>query len=246
MVAGTNNLQFESFARKLKQNRNHPFLKENGVEPNISRFHFDVSTALVRAAKAPADEQEQILTAVLLLQQGLSIHDLIDAKSGQNKQLTVLAGDLSSGYYYQILAAIPNVHLLRELCIAVANINEAKMSLISGTDLKSDGDVVLNETIHGALLYALVTHYFPEATDWQEQVQALVRADLARRSLLKRPSVHFTWRQMTERLTDATERLLNIQPHTVLQPIFLPLLDYLTTAQKNLETQSLTEGNHTW
>ncbi len=246
MVAGINNLQYDTFSEQLKQSRNHPFLKKHGVEPNISRFHFDVSMALLRAANVPPKDAEQILAAVLLLQQGLAIHDSIDMLDGQTKQLTVLAGDLSSGHYYQILAAIPNVQLLRVLCIAVADINEAKMALISGAELKSDGDTALNETIIGALLYALAEHYFADEPEWHEQIQALVRAELTRRSLLKRQPVHFNWRQVTERLTDAIDRLVKLEPHTVLQPIALFLLDYLLSAQKNLETQSLTEGNHTW
>jgi heptaprenyl diphosphate synthase len=246
-MASKEHLHFDDMVKRTKSYVTHPFLTANGVEPSISRFHFDVSQALLTAAEVSKHEAEQVMTAVLLLHQGLSIHDTVDDIYGKRKQLTVLAGDFSSGHYYHILAHIPNTQLLSALCEAVVQVNEAKMTLIATPDLSPRQYADLHETIHGALLYALATFYFPDSTDWESQVQALVRGFIADEHLLKEQfAAHLTWRQALEWLTEVIERLIKAQGNALLQPISALLVDYLITMQHKLETQSLTERNHTW
>lgn len=246
-MASTENLCFDEMVKKAEGYVRHPFLVAEGVEPSLSRFHFDVSQALLSVAGVQKSEAEQVIAAVLLLHQGLSVHDVVDDVSDRRKQLTVLAGDFSSGHYYSILANLPNTRLLCDLCYAVVQVNEAKMTLISNLELSSVEYAKLYETIHGALLYVLANHYFPGSSDWQTQIQALVRGFIANEQLLKKQlAAHLSWRPAMEWLTEVIERLIKAQANAVLQPISAFLLDYLTSLQKKLETQSLTEGNHTW
>jgi len=77
------------------------------------------------------DEHEQSAISVAMIYSALAAHDQIKElnASSKSQQLTVLAGDYYSGLYYQMLARISNVDLIRSLSNGVIDISEKKASV---------------------------------------------------------------------------------------------------------------------
>lgn len=123
------------------------FLCENGVEPE--RAHrYCVTTGLV--------------------QLGLDVHDTVKLSyddhvvSERNRQLSVLAGDLYSSYYYHLLAESGDIDAIYMLAGAIQQINEWKMQLYvleREDQLSWEKYLVLRKQIDTAL-YSAFVHQF--------------------------------------------------------------------------------------
>lgn len=168
--------EFHEVAGRVRQDMHHPFLKASHIEQSVSRFHFDTGRMIMEAGNAPADEIRVVLEAVLLLHEGLSIHDRVDDVEPKSRQLMVLAGDYESSQYYSLLAGLGNHQLLEALSEAVVSINEAKCTLTQlGGTLSRDAMRELLVSIQGELLFALGRIYTP-GTDWQSTIRRMVEA----------------------------------------------------------------------
>lgn len=166
---------FQRVTRCAKAHMDHDYLAKRKVRQAVSPFHFDLGYAILRAAAVPDSEVERVLTAVLLLEQGLSIHDEIDEWGAAEQGLVVLAGDYDSSKYYLILAELGDRQLMHELCEAVVRINEAKMDLLMASPLSLDVYLERMLTIEAELLRALVRHYHPQPEPWMARVDEAVR-----------------------------------------------------------------------
>jgi len=166
---------FQRVARCAKAHMDHEYLAKRKVRQAVSPFHFDLGYAILQSAAVPDVEAERVLTAVLLLEQGLSIHDEIDEWRAAEQGLVVLAGDYDSSKYYLILAELGDRRLMHELCEAVVRINEAKMDLLMASPLSLDVYVERMSTIEAELLRALVRHYHPDPGPWMAKVEEAVR-----------------------------------------------------------------------
>lgn len=128
------------------------FLCENGI--SRGRAHtFCVTTALIQLG---LDTHEQVR---------LTYDDSLFAE--RNRQLTVLAGDYCSGYYYNLLAEAGEVEAIQILANAVEEINEAKMELYireQQNNLSWETYQVLRKKIDTALYVGFVQHY--AVSDW--------------------------------------------------------------------------------
>lgn len=211
----------------------------------MSRFHYEVARTILHAGNVAVGEANQVMDAVLLLQQGLALHDRVDEESGLRRQLHVLAGDFCSGQYYKILAQVKNQPLLIELCAAVMKINESKMALYHSQQNGTGTNVMdLLEVIEGELLFALARHYLKDATGWFPQIRSLVRAHIVKEQMvIKKASKYFTARQAYEWIGEAIEQMMHIQPNAIFQPIAAFITEYLAPAQKTIEAQTYAEGN---
>ncbi|GMA55741.1 hypothetical protein GCM10025858_02440 [Alicyclobacillus sacchari] len=81
---------FRRVERKALTHMHHDYLTTRKVRQAVSRFHFDAGYAILSAAAVKDDEIEQVLTALLLLEQGLSIHDDVDRCQSSDQGLIVL------------------------------------------------------------------------------------------------------------------------------------------------------------
>jgi heptaprenyl diphosphate synthase len=240
-----NEVRFENVAERVKEYIDHSFLDKAQVHPITSRFHFDVASAILQSSGVPPTESQRILEALLLLEQGLSIHDDVDGHPDEKRQLHVLAGDYCSSQYYWILARLNDAALLDALCSAVIDINEAKMSWCSlPIHVSSDMYMELQEIIHGQLLFALADHFLPDASAWKVHIQSIVRAFVVKEEVTRRKvPKYFTLRQAYDWLTDAMERVIHAPANVIVQPILLFVMDYLAPIKSMLESQSYAEGN---
>jgi heptaprenyl diphosphate synthase len=239
-------LRAEEVHLRLQQHTHHELLRRTRVGPQVSRFHFEVAKTILYAAKVPQEEATQVLEAVLLLQQGLALHDRVDDETGLRRQLHVLAGDYCSSQYYRLLSRVQNEALLVELCSAVMRINEAKMELYRtpGSVQETDG-MGLMEIIEGELLFALARHYLDDPAAWMPQIRSLVRAHIVKKEMgARKVPKYFTLRQAYEWLGEASERIVHMQANAILQPIASFITEYILPAQKSIESQFFVEGNH--
>ncbi|WP_067933618.1 heptaprenyl diphosphate synthase component 1 [Alicyclobacillus kakegawensis] len=251
-LAEVNDIRFQELDQRVRRYIDHPLLRKHRIEPAASRFHFDVLSAILRGANLPSVRTRPILEAVLLLQLGLSIHDEVDAHTGQVRQLMVLTGDYSSGRYYWILARLGDLRLLAGLCEAVVKVNEAKMALWSlqqGAEREPSQErlqekLELCSTVHGELLYAVCEWLFPGDAAWLNQVKSLVKAYVLsdRQSVDDLPNM-FSVRQLNQWLSDLIENILRGPINVRLQQTTNFLLECLLPVQRNLEQRLLAEGN---
>lgn len=240
----TNNLLFQEVNRRVQQHMSHPYLDACEIRQSVSRFHFDVAYAILEGARVPMDEILRVLEAVLLLHQGLSIHDEVDQSSTLHRQLFVLAGDYNSSQYYYILAQLGNFTLLSTLCDAVVKLNEAKMSIVMNSGRLSPQEyMLLQEKIQGSLLYALAEYFLGTKGPWNEQVQSLVKAYVVQDEITVSRMGHFTLRQAYEWLSDSMETVLTMPSNTFVGPLYNFLLEYFHPVKKKVESLNFAEGN---
>ncbi|UFJ42786.1 heptaprenyl diphosphate synthase component 1 [Brevibacillus humidisoli] len=126
---------------------------------------------------------QTLCVTTALIQLGLDIHELVRLQyddtlpEERNRQLSVLAGDYCSGYYYHLLAEAGELEAIRILAHAVEVINEAKMELYIGEQqnkLPWKSYQALRKTIDTALYVGFVEHYAQTAetrTFWQTLIE---------------------------------------------------------------------------
>lgn len=240
-----NRVLYEDINYKFQKFLYDPFLERCGILPQASRFHFEVGAAILTAAGVPKEEAEEILTALLLLQEGLSIHDDIEEQVGRQRQLYVLTGDFGSSQYFYVLAHLGDGSLLYQLCDAVVRINEAKMTLLElPSEASADVRFSLHNAVEGELLYALVKRYLPGNNLWQAQIESLVRAYVLKEVPSVTNLIVLPERQRYTWFEETLERLLKLQKNSGLAPISNLFVDYFRSLQRNFEGYvALSKGN---
>jgi len=244
-VSGATQIRFDDIAKNVKQYMSHPYLQACHIRQSVSHFHFDVAHVILQVAHVPVEKMKLILESVLLLEQGLSIHDDVDEAENVQRQLTVLSGDYNSSHYYFVLSQLEDASLLHVLSEAVARINEAKMTLVRHTgSLRPDEYMALYEEVNGALLHALATYYLGHANAEFPQIAPLIRAYVLGEEMKNpRNTRLFTFRQSYEWLSECMERAVGLPANAILGPISTLVMEYLTPLRARFESLNLAEGN---
>ncbi|WP_051344079.1 heptaprenyl diphosphate synthase component 1 [Alicyclobacillus herbarius] len=250
-IAELNNMRFQDLDERVRGYIDHPLLRQHRIQPTVSRFHFDVLSAMLHEADLPPGQTQSILEAVLLLQLGLSIHDDVDEHDGQIRQLIVLTGDYSSGRYYWLLARVGDLRLLEALCHAVVRINEAKMALWDAKQAEGHEDgfdqlrrqMDLYCVVHGELLFAVCDWLFPDDSSWRTQVRSLVQAYIVSRETTTDLSGFLSTQPVRRWVSELVDNMLRGPINVRLQQTTNLLIECLLPVQRRLEQQSLAEGN---
>lgn len=238
-------IRYEDINDQVRRYSHHAFLQSAQITPGASRFHFDVAVTVLQHGNVPLEEAVPILEAVLLLHRGLSIHEDVDMAVELKRQLNVLAGDYCSARYYWVIARTGNDKLIQALSDSVATINEAKMTLYREQGrLTADEYILLQETIHGDLLFTLGHVFLSDAALVMSQIQSAVRAYIVRQDVTETTLPrHFTLRQAFDWLSEAKEKL--IPGGTAISPSASNVvLDSWNILRGLLDKQSLAEGKH--
>lgn len=236
---------FQRVDHLAQQHMYHHYLAQCGIRQSVSRFHFDVSYAILAAAKIQPHEMEQVLTAVLLLEQGLSIHDRVDDENQLHQPLIVLAGDYDSSKYYYILARLNQSRLVHRLCEAVAAVNEAKIRIVTETELANEEYLWLMEIVAGKLLSALALHCFGENDIWSSNIKSLVRAYVVQTELtIRKGRSHITAGQASEWLKGSFNHVNSVASNELVEPLYHFAVEYFQPLQRIVEDMRLAEGNH--
>ncbi|SDW96035.1 Heptaprenyl diphosphate synthase (HEPPP synthase) subunit 1 [Alicyclobacillus hesperidum] len=235
---------FRRVERKALTHMHHGYLTIRNVRQAVSRFHFDAGYAILSAAAVKDDEVEQVLTALLLLEQGLSIHDDVDRCQSSDQGLIVLAGDYDSSKYYYILAGVGDSALMFSLCEAVVQINEAKMALLLSTAPLSTNEYMrLMKVVEGQLLKALACHYLGEDGQWMLHIDSLVQAYIVQDELrAHRFSKRLTTRQASEWLSHSLEQLEMVAGGALTNPLYSFLVEYFGPIRETVRDLQLAEG----
>lgn len=243
-ITETNQFLFDDVEQRVQAYIQHPYLVSNKVRQSVSRFHFDVLSAILQNARVDLGEAHKVMDAALLLQHGLSVHDEVETPASLVRQLIVLAGDYSSSHYYRVLARLGNTSLMAKLCEAVVKINEAKTSLYTRRgSITSDDYMQLLLTIHGELLFSVTRYYALDQKFWLPYVESLVRAYIVHQEMIyNRELTHFTLKQAYGWLSDAMDRLVN-QASSKFEPVSSFLMESFVLVQNTLEGQTLAEEN---
>jgi heptaprenyl diphosphate synthase len=124
-----------------------------------------------------------------LVQLGLDTHENVRVRyeethaAERNRQLTVLAGDYFSSFYYHMLAEAGEIAAIRVLAEAIQEINEAKMTLYVAEKedkLSSEGYMAIRQVIDTALYTSMVNHFAstPESRRfWTSLIQEMAAVE---------------------------------------------------------------------
>lgn len=158
--------QMEQVRTRIQRAIAHPYV-DRYIQPRIideDRISFTLS--MLRSAQVEANIALDYVFAMMLIQLALDTHDEVDEQQTvQQKQLTVLAGDLYSGLYYEFLAQRHDISLIRRFAEAIKEINIQKIRLqqLSPDDPERFHCIAI---IESALLRQLAKHV--HADEWGE------------------------------------------------------------------------------
>ncbi len=119
--------QMEQVRTRIQRAIAHSYV-DRYIQPRIvdeDRILFALS--MLRSAQVDANIALDYVFAMMFIQLALDTHDEIDEQQTiQQRQLTVLAGDLYSGLYYEFLARRHDISLIRRFAEAIKEINIQK------------------------------------------------------------------------------------------------------------------------
>lgn len=124
-------VKLASLKEQIEQLLHHPYLREHLPAPAIDEDRLLLSLSMLDGASTAPSEAERCIIAMMLMQIALDTHDEVTDDGGdlRARQLVVLAGDLYSGLYYELLARSGETALIRSFAEAVRDINEQKVRL---------------------------------------------------------------------------------------------------------------------
>lgn len=112
----------------------HPYLLQFIQKPLVDDDKLILLWGLF--SEMEVKEQNQYIMATMLVQIALDTHEIVTNSEKEetpgmlkNRQLQVLAGDYYSGLYYQGLAMVGNIDMIRILSSAIKRINDHKIIL---------------------------------------------------------------------------------------------------------------------
>ena len=115
---------------------------------------------------------------VSIVYAALHAHDQVreDAPIIKEQQLTVLAGDLYSGIYYQMLVDTKNIAMVQQLATAIIRVSEKKTSFFEGRIRPLEEVEEAVSIIETELLMAFYNHYgFTEYAPLAKQALLYIR-----------------------------------------------------------------------
>ncbi|KMY54619.1 hypothetical protein AC623_12360 [Bacillus sp. FJAT-27231] len=118
--------------QEVQRRLSYPYLKKFIEKPEVDELRLLTLMLPFTMDQLSSDETVKYITTASLIQIALDTHEKVITSSDEiaiDQQLTVLAGDYFSGLYYQILAELKDIRMIRALSDAVKSINENKIIL---------------------------------------------------------------------------------------------------------------------
>ncbi|MFK2824217.1 heptaprenyl diphosphate synthase component 1 [Bacillus sp. B190/17] len=118
--------------KEVQRRLSYPYLKKYIDKPAIDDTRLLILMMPFTVKQLSSDDTKKYITTATLIQIALDTHEKVVASSRNiaiDQQLTVLAGDYFSGLYYQILAELQDIQMIRALSAAVKSMNENKIIL---------------------------------------------------------------------------------------------------------------------
>ncbi|WP_199425981.1 heptaprenyl diphosphate synthase component 1 [Thermaerobacillus caldiproteolyticus] len=114
----------------------HPYLLQHISTRQVDEDRILLSLSILEDARISSEEVEHYIIPMMLVQIALDTHDEVtnsipccENDELKTRQLVVLAGDLYSGLYYDYLAKLNQIPIIRLFAEAIKEINEHKLRL---------------------------------------------------------------------------------------------------------------------
>ncbi|SNT22730.1 heptaprenyl diphosphate synthase [Bacillus sp. OK838] len=181
--------------RLIETKAQHPYLLKYIQKPSLDEDKLLLLWGLFSDLEVLSEKRNQYIISTMLVQIALDTHEIV-SNSGEgaelpevlkNRQLQVLAGDYYSGLYYQGLASVGNVDMIRILSSAIKKINDNKIILYQQGSI-NDVPTLLKtiKAIEASLIHKLADYYNqPDWIDISEDLLLLNRLLAEKRSYLK-------------------------------------------------------------
>lgn len=121
----------DSIKELINKKISNDYLLQHFEGPAIDDDRIHMLTMAVGDSETFNESHQFHIASAMLVQIALDTHDLVsnDLDSLKAQQLHVLGGDYFSGLYYQLLAEVENIHLIRTLAHSIKLINEHKIAV---------------------------------------------------------------------------------------------------------------------
>lgn len=158
----------------IETKANHPYLRMFLAKPNIDEDKLLLLMGLFSELEITETDRKKYILSTMLVQMALDAHELVTNTDGydeegshlKNRQLTVLAGDYYSGLYYQLLAEVENIPLIRVLASSIKDINEHKILLYQKSFHEISGLLNCLKTIESSLIRKVADSF--KKPGWRE------------------------------------------------------------------------------
>ncbi|WP_157805650.1 heptaprenyl diphosphate synthase component 1 [Bacillus sp. mrc49] len=154
--------------RLIEKKAQHPYLLKFIQKPSLDEDKLLLLWGLFNDLDVKSEKRDQYITSTMLVQIALDTHEIVsNSVEGpelpevlKNRQLQVLAGDYYSGLYYQVLASVGNVEMIRILSSAIKKINDNKIILYQQRSIKDVRSLVTTiKAIEASLIHKLAVYY---------------------------------------------------------------------------------------
>ncbi|MDQ7864012.1 heptaprenyl diphosphate synthase component 1 [Peribacillus frigoritolerans] len=137
-------------------------------KPSLDEDKLILLWGLFNDLDVTSEKRNQYIISTMLVQIALDTHEIV-SNSGEgiespevlkNRQLQVLAGDYYSGLYYQGLASVGNVDMIRILSSAIKKINDNKIILYQQGSIHDVPTLLMTiKAIEASLIQKLADYY---------------------------------------------------------------------------------------
>lgn len=151
----------EQFKSKIQVYVRHRTLRRHTGEPELRDDRLFFLLLPLLNGNQWNDEHEQSAISVAVIYSALAAHDQIKElnASSKSQQLTVLAGDYYSGLYYQMLARLSNVELIRTLSNGIIDISGKKASFYDDVKQSFEEWMTSIQTIESLSIEQFYAHF---------------------------------------------------------------------------------------
>ncbi|WLD91830.1 heptaprenyl diphosphate synthase component 1 [Alkalihalobacillus sp. AL-G] len=149
----------------IDQRLQHPYLMRFIDRPVIDEDKLLLVHIMLSEKDLSKKEREQYAVSTMLVQIALDTHekvtnhDVNEDSDIKNRQLTVLAGDYYSSWYYHLLSGIKDLSMIRTLAQGIQEINENKMQLYKNEQQSIEKSMDNLRRIESTLLLKTAEHF---------------------------------------------------------------------------------------
>jgi heptaprenyl diphosphate synthase len=163
---------------KIKQFIHHSYLKEFLNTPKVDEDKLFLLVAMCNDLKLNQKVLDSYIITTMLVQVALDTHEQVSVaakltdKEHKVQQLKVLAGDYYSGLYYNLLAQLEDIHMIKNLAESIKLINEHKIRVYR-QDLTYQDSLIDSIKIIESALYSGIAESH-QLSFWKEIVPELL------------------------------------------------------------------------
>lgn len=130
----------------------HSYLNKKLQDLDINPVEVGVFQILLIELGIEEEKIQPYVTALSLVKTALDLHETVDKEQYKKTQMIILAGDLYSGYYYQLLSHIQEVGLVREIALGIKETNMVKIKILKEYENKNKFPFLLFKEIETAII----------------------------------------------------------------------------------------------